>query len=157
MYLCFDLVPWYSLVPGQLCRMRIATCTRPKLRIQPCIEHSVLQIGNHAVCHILEKCREHSFTLQQLGPKCRHTVPSSWHDLPFVSFLQKTQLSQCLLSEALLPQISWALLMFPQLPVLLALSRFVFSLFIYLSSLSDRNRDCLVLNSSFISCAGHKD
>lgn len=157
MHLCFDLVPWHSLVPGQLCRMRIATYTRPKLRIQPCIEHSVLQIGNHAVCHILEKCREHSFTLQQLGPKCRHTVPSSWHDLPFVSFLHKTQLSQCLLSEALLPQISWALLVFPQQPVLLALSRFVFSLFIYLSSLSDRNRDCLVLNSSFISCPGHKD
>lgn len=82
---CVDPVPWRSLVPDRLCRMRIVTCTRPKLHIHSCIEHSVPQIGNHAVCQILEKCREHSFTLQQLGPKWRHVVPSGWHDLPFVS------------------------------------------------------------------------
>lgn len=81
--------------------------------------------------------------------------------LAWPSFCQssphKTQLRQYLLSVAPSPQISW-LPVFPQQPILLALSDLFFLIHLLpVFLVRHAQGPCVVLKSSFISCAEHKD
>lgn len=155
MHAYFDPVPWHSLVPDWLCRMRIVTCTRPKLRIQSCIEHSVLQIGNDTVCQILEKCREHSFTYNSLDPSADMLFLQAGMTFLLLALSPQDPAQPVSQHSPLPPSLLGSLV--PTTFCSVSTSDSFFLVHLPVFPVRCAQGPCVVLNSSFISCVEHKD